>query len=189
MATVLSVGSHCCFQIFHSVAFKEKQFDFSLTSNCKHLQSKNSQKPILKKLVMAQFTAQGRVKSLFNGEGVSFGLEPKDPFHKLLRSFQPHKRRLRFSGSTTRLYSYLSSMNKHNHLTAEARLSAGDESVNRDNEVKLDDDDEFVTDELACFRGLVLDISYRSILILTNFLFTLVVCSINFLLIDSFLYD
>ncbi|KAH7522771.1 hypothetical protein FEM48_Zijuj07G0173700 [Ziziphus jujuba var. spinosa] len=42
---------------------------------------------------MAQFTAQGRVKSLFNGEGVSFGLEPKDPFHKMLRSIQPHKRR------------------------------------------------------------------------------------------------
>ncbi|KAF3441219.1 hypothetical protein FNV43_RR15132 [Rhamnella rubrinervis] len=112
---------------------------------------------------MAQFTAQGRVKLLFNGEGVSFGLEPKDPFYKFLRSVQPHKRRLRFSGSTARLYSYLSSMNKHNHLTAEARLRAGDESVNRDNEVKLDDDDEFETDDLACFRGLVLDISYRPV--------------------------
>lgn len=116
---------------------------------------------------MAQFTAQGRVKSLFNGEGVSFGLELKDPFHRLLRSVQPHKRRLRFSGSTSRLSSYSSSKNKHNHL------SAGDESVNPGNEVKFhDDDDEFETDELACFRGLVLDISYRSILIPTHFLFT-----------------
>ncbi|XP_048332688.2 uncharacterized protein LOC107435306 isoform X2 [Ziziphus jujuba] len=119
---------------------------------------------------MAQFTAQGRVKSLFNGEGVSFGLEPKDPFHKMLRSIQPHKRRFSFSRST-RLYSSYSSskLDKHRHthtdFSSDACLSAGDESVNREDAVKADDfyDDEFETDNLACFRGLVLDISYRPV--------------------------
>lgn len=112
---------------------------------------------------MAQLTAQGRVKSLFHGEGVSFGLEPKDPFHKMLRSIRPHKRRLSFSGSS-RLYSSSSSkLNKHTGLSSDARLSAGDESVNREDGVDVADfyDDEFETDDLACFRGLVLDISYR----------------------------
>uniref|UniRef100_A0A803Q3R2 HNH nuclease domain-containing protein n=1 Tax=Cannabis sativa TaxID=3483 RepID=A0A803Q3R2_CANSA len=49
---------------------------------------------------MAQFTAQGRVKLLFNGGdgGVSFGLEPNDPFHFKVRSIQPQKRKLKLSG-------------------------------------------------------------------------------------------
>ena len=122
---------------------------------------------------MAQFTAQGRVKLLlFNGDGVSFGLEPKDPFHLKVRSIQPHKRKLKLSGSTTRIYSS-SSSNKPTNFSKEGHLYVGDESVYRENEVvdhdfdgDDDDDDEFVRDDLACFRGLVLDISYRSILFL-----------------------
>ncbi|PON86875.1 HNH endonuclease [Trema orientale] len=118
---------------------------------------------------MAQFTAQGRVKLLFNGDGVPFGLEPKDPFQFKVRSIQPHKRRLKFSGSTTRIHSSSSSsLNKPTNFSAEGHLNVGDESVNSDNEVfdrdfDDDDDDEFARDELACFRGLVLDVSYRPI--------------------------
>lgn len=122
---------------------------------------------------MAQFTAQGRVKLLINGDGVSFGLEPKDPFHFKVRSVQPHKRRLKLSGSSsTRIYSSSSSLNKPPNSSAEGHLNGGDESVHHENEMAdhyfdEDDDDEYARDDLACFRGLVLDISYRSILYLT----------------------
>ncbi|KAL5547158.1 hypothetical protein UlMin_006845 [Ulmus minor] len=105
---------------------------------------------------MAQLTAQGRVKLLFNGEGVSFGLEAKDPFQHKLRSVKPNKRRLRLS-SSTRLF--LSSLHKHTHFSAQARSSVGEVDDDDDE----DDDDEFSRDDLACFRGLVLDISYRPV--------------------------
>ncbi|XP_062113507.1 uncharacterized protein LOC133824594 [Humulus lupulus] len=115
---------------------------------------------------MAQFTAQGRVKLLFNGgDGVSFGMEPSDPFHFKVRSIQPHKRRLKLSGSTTRLYSSSSSssfLNKPTDFSSDDHLNAGDEVAGR-GYAEDDDDHEFARDELSCFRGLVLDISYRPV--------------------------
>ncbi|OMO98961.1 HNH endonuclease [Corchorus olitorius] len=113
---------------------------------------------------MAQFTPQGRLKLLFHGDGV----EPKDPFHyKLVRnvfggsggldSLQVHKNRLRFLGfSTTRQYF---SLKKGRAFNVKARLDASDGGIYGEE----DYDSEFETDDLACFRGLVLDISYRPI--------------------------
>ncbi|KAJ7957544.1 HNH endonuclease [Quillaja saponaria] len=60
---------------------------------------------------MAQFTTQGRLKLLSNGDGVSFWLDQKDPYDYKLGSIRTHKRRLRYIGSTTRLHSSLSSWN------------------------------------------------------------------------------
>ncbi|XP_021898249.1 uncharacterized protein LOC110814958 isoform X2 [Carica papaya] len=119
---------------------------------------------------MAQFTtAHGRLKPLFNGEGPFFGLELKDLLHyKLvglrfgvggLRSIQPNKRRPRFSGSSTRIYSS-SSVKKSARFGADASVNSSD-----DDDDDGDDgyDSESVTDDLSCFRGLVLDISYRPV--------------------------
>lgn len=115
---------------------------------------------------MAQFTAQGRVKLLFNGEGVPFWLETKDPFHYKLRSIQPNKRKLRFSAFTGifKFSSHSSLFNKSTLYRLVAGPSVGgDGSVSGDKfDYSEDDDDEFSRDNLACFRGLVLDISYRS---------------------------
>ncbi|GAU48464.1 hypothetical protein TSUD_324140 [Trifolium subterraneum] len=128
---------------------------------------------------MAQFIAQGRLKLLFNGESVSPFLENKDPFHFKCRSLQTHKRRSSYKGSSS-FYSsarfrhasssYLRS--KLNCYNAEARPSEGvhDEyeyvfqydSVD-DSDSEDDDDHVFDGDGLACFRGLVLDISYRPV--------------------------
>ncbi|GLT52953.1 hypothetical protein SLA2020_262590 [Shorea laevis] len=115
---------------------------------------------------MAQFITQGCLKLLFSGEGVSLGLEPKDPFHSKLKSVQTHMHRLRFLGSTTRLFSSSSSSsvnNKSSNFSAEASLNVSDEEDVYDEDDGVDYDDEFESDDLADFRGLVLDISYRPI--------------------------
>jgi hypothetical protein len=122
---------------------------------------------------MAQFIAQGRLKLLFNGENVSPFLENKDPFQFKCRSVQTHKKRSSFKGSSARFHhassSYLRS--KLKCYNAEARPSEGvhdeyeyvfhydDDDSDSDSD---DDGDVFEGDGLACFRGLVLDISYRS---------------------------
>ncbi|XP_062016179.1 uncharacterized protein LOC133732608 isoform X1 [Rosa rugosa] len=125
---------------------------------------------------MARLAARANVKSLFNGEGVpssGSGLDPKDPLSCMFTfssSIKPQNRRLS-SFDSTRLYSSSnSSSNKTKRLKAEVRLFFGDEEdVKGDNKVGEhahhggDDDDEFERDELSCFRGLVLDISYRPI--------------------------
>jgi len=118
---------------------------------------------------MAQFTTQGRLKLLFNGEGVSSVLEHnKDPFlYNKCRSVQTHKRRTtRCIGSSARIYYVSSSLSNKTHLcNAEAWLTSGNGSVHDeyDDDVEDDDDDVFDRDGLSCFRGLVLDIAYRSL--------------------------
>lgn len=139
---------------------------------------------------MAQFTAQGRLKLFFNGESVSSFLENRDPFQFKCRSVQTHRRGSSYKGSSSyssaaRFHHASSSFlrRKLNCYNAEARPSEG---VHDDYEYvlkynSLDDDDEedddddvdddvFEGDGLSCFRGLVLDISYRSFLSL-NILF------------------
>ncbi|KAE8729096.1 zeatin O-glucosyltransferase-like [Hibiscus syriacus] len=114
---------------------------------------------------MAQFTTQGRLKLLFHGDGV----EPRDPFHyKLLsivfggsaglKSLQLQKGMFRFLGSTPRKH-HFSSLKKRTKFNAKASLDVSDEGIHDDD----DYDSELEIDELACFRGLVLDISYRPI--------------------------
>ncbi|XP_059463661.1 uncharacterized protein LOC132192362 isoform X2 [Corylus avellana] len=113
---------------------------------------------------MAQFITQGRLKLLFSGDGVSLGLEPKDPFHSKPRSVQTQVRRLRFLGSTTRLFSSSSSVNnKSSNFSAEASLNVSDDEGVYEEDDGFVYDDEFERDDLSDFRGLVLDISYRPI--------------------------
>ncbi|KAL4607052.1 hypothetical protein ACB092_09G147600 [Castanea dentata] len=120
---------------------------------------------------MAQFITHGRLKLLFsNGEGVSFGLEPKDPFHyNKLRSVQTHLHRLRFLGFTTTRFFFSSSSSSYvnnkssNTFNLEASLSIRDSEGVYDDDDDDDDNDELESDDLSCFRGLVLDISYRPV--------------------------
>ncbi|KAL5154517.1 hypothetical protein HKD37_19G053859 [Glycine soja] len=126
---------------------------------------------------MAQFTTQGRLKLLLNGEGVSSVLEHKDPFLYKCRSVQTHKRRTRYAGSSARIYyaSTSSLSSKSHRCNAEARHTSGNGSVHDEYDDIDDDDDEdedddeeeeedvFDRDGLSCFRGLVLDIAYRPV--------------------------
>ncbi|KAG4915648.1 hypothetical protein JHK87_053205 [Glycine soja] len=123
---------------------------------------------------MAQFTTQGRLKLLLNGEGVSSVLEHKDPFLYKCRSVQTHKRRTRYAGSSARIYyaSTSSLSSKSHRCNAEARHTSGNGSVHDeyddiDDDEDEDDDEEeedvFDRDGLSCFRGLVLDIAYRPV--------------------------
>lgn len=113
---------------------------------------------------MAQFTVQGRLKLFLNGEGFSFPLEQKDPFHYKFRSVKSQKRKVRRIGFCS---SYSSS--KANPCNAEELFTFGNGSV-YDEDYSDQDDYEFQNDSLACFRGLVLDISYRSLQYLFSYL-------------------
>ncbi|KAL9436456.1 hypothetical protein AB3S75_022500 [Citrus x aurantiifolia] len=110
---------------------------------------------------MAQITSQGGLNLLFNGDGSSFGVEPRDPFqYKLgsgLRSIEVHKRKLIRPRSGV-----WSSMNKKksSKFSVDASLNVSGKGISGESE-EYDSDEEF--DELACFRGLVLDISYRPV--------------------------
>ncbi|OIW19607.1 hypothetical protein TanjilG_18417 [Lupinus angustifolius] len=110
---------------------------------------------------MAQFTAQGRLKLLFNGEIVSCRLDYKDPFQYKCRYVENYKRRVRFSGYSSGIYYALSMSRKSNRCNVGARSSSGFEGVL--DEYDDEDDDMFEEDGLSCFRGLVLDISYRPV--------------------------
>ncbi|XP_027938430.1 uncharacterized protein LOC114192804 [Vigna unguiculata] len=120
---------------------------------------------------MAQFTTQGRLKLLFNGEGVSSILEQKDPFLYKCRSVQTSKRRPRCMGSSARIYyaSKSSLCNRSNRCNARTSSTAGNGSVHDEDEDDDEDDDfdedddVFDGDGLSCFRGLVLDIAYRPV--------------------------
>ncbi|OAY41958.1 hypothetical protein MANES_09G142700v8 [Manihot esculenta] len=106
---------------------------------------------------MAQFTAQGRMKLLFNCDGVQLKLL-RNGFAGGLNSFQLQKKTLEYIGSCTRLYYSLSK--KSRHFNARASLKAREDG---DSDESEDFDSEFETDDLASFRGLVLDISYRPV--------------------------
>ncbi|XP_052174261.1 uncharacterized protein LOC127789341 isoform X2 [Diospyros lotus] len=115
---------------------------------------------------MAQITVQGRIKPLVNGEGMVW--DPKDPgyhqhhhLHNLVRGIAPsppgfRKRKLRIQGTnSTKLFASSSSGRKSQHSNVEASLTVGSDGIH-DNEFEGGD-------ELSCFRGLVLDISYRPV--------------------------
>ncbi|MED6167788.1 hypothetical protein PIB30_006068 [Stylosanthes scabra] len=126
---------------------------------------------------MAQFTTHGRLKLLFNGESVSPRLGHKDPFHYKCRSIQAHRRRLRYIGSSARIYRDSSSLRgRTSRCNAKAPHINGNEGVHEEYDDDDDDeheheysyedgdvDDVFEDDGLSCFRGLVLDISYRPV--------------------------
>ncbi|GAB4851446.1 hypothetical protein Ancab_030848 [Ancistrocladus abbreviatus] len=119
---------------------------------------------------MAQFTANGaRLKLLFNGDGV---LEPRNPVHYKRSSinggwlrlvdtcpFHPSMSRSRRSFGHSRLRIFASSGNRSGQsMSGEPRHSASTGELGED-----DDFENFENDELSCFRGLVLDISYRPV--------------------------
>ncbi|KAG2686308.1 hypothetical protein I3760_09G001000 [Carya illinoinensis] len=115
---------------------------------------------------MAQFITQGRLKLLFSGDGISLRFESRDPFHCKLRSVPAHMHRVGFLSSTSRFFSSSSSSsssvnNKLGHFNADARL--GDDEAVHDDDGNIHHDDDFERDDLAGFRGLVLDISYRPV--------------------------
>ncbi|XP_030453052.2 uncharacterized protein LOC115674707 isoform X2 [Syzygium oleosum] len=100
---------------------------------------------------MAQFTAQGTMKLLFNGEGRSFRQGSKDPCRFRLGSVHVRKRRLGFFDSSA----------EHGPWRRNARAHA--RSANKHSEEGVHGEDDEYDDELACFRGLVLDLSYRPV--------------------------
>lgn len=114
---------------------------------------------------MAQFIrAQGQPKPLFNGDGMLIGFEPRDPSAPM----QIHKRKIRFNGSSTstRLFAYSSSSSSSSVSSSGnfkfKHVINGDESFGVGYDEFLEDS-EYGSDDLSCFRGLVLDISYRSV--------------------------
>ncbi|KAF8007373.1 hypothetical protein BT93_K1394 [Corymbia citriodora subsp. variegata] len=115
---------------------------------------------------MAQFAAQGRVKLLFfNGEGVpsssAAALEPKDLFFCNNRAPARLRRRgVGFLRSPSARLSSRSAAGASRHLGAEFALSS---VVGADRFDDYDYDSDAETDDLACFRGLVLDIAYRPV--------------------------
>ncbi|OIW12282.1 hypothetical protein TanjilG_06071 [Lupinus angustifolius] len=125
---------------------------------------------------MAQFTTQGRLKFLFNGEFLFSLLDHKDPFfqHKCSTSIQNHthhrKRLIKHIGYSAMIhyssYSYFST--KTNRCNAQTHPNVGNDGVRYDDDDDfdvdvVDDVDEFENDDLSGFRGLVLDISYRPV--------------------------
>lgn len=109
---------------------------------------------------MAKFSAHGGLRILFNGERTSFGCEPKDPFGFRLGGGFGKKRSLLESPRINRKVR-LSGLGR---VCSHGKKSGGSKSEERlrkdaDNGVE----DEFERDELSCYRGLVLDISYRPV--------------------------
>ncbi|XP_042481056.1 uncharacterized protein LOC122061705 isoform X1 [Macadamia integrifolia] len=95
---------------------------------------------------MAHFIIREGLKLLFHGDRLSFGFEAKDTFHYKLGSCVNNN--VRLCGST-RVFS------------SRDRKSI---TVNvEEHDVVYYEDGEYERDELDCFRGLVLDISYRPI--------------------------
>ncbi|PIA59904.1 hypothetical protein AQUCO_00400641v1 [Aquilegia coerulea] len=122
-------------------------------------------------IIMAHFTAQGGrgLNLLINGERLCFAYEFKDPFLSKASyngglsgsSSRNRKNKLRFNGCGK-----ISSLGKKsNSFKADEDLRVDDDDDMGSYEFDYDDNEygEFQKDELSCFRGLVLDISYRPI--------------------------
>ncbi|KAE9612517.1 putative HNH nuclease [Lupinus albus] len=115
---------------------------------------------------MAQF--------LFNGECLFSLLDHKDPFFQQkkcnpsIQNLTHHRKRLRKHIGYSATIHYSSSSyftTKTNRCNAKMHPSVGNESAHYDDDDDDDDfdDDEFENDDLSCFQGLVLDISYRPV--------------------------
>ncbi|KAK1297074.1 hypothetical protein QJS10_CPB15g02110 [Acorus calamus] len=110
---------------------------------------------------MAKFTTHASLKLPINGEKISSWGDPKDPLHfrygglRFVENLvQKHRRCVRFDG-----YGRVCSLGKKSSsFKAEECLGNG-ASIDDDDY----DEDGYERDELSCFRGLVLDISYRPV--------------------------
>ncbi|KAL3824629.1 hypothetical protein ACJIZ3_020658 [Penstemon smallii] len=124
---------------------------------------------------MVQFTAgSGRLKSsFFSGDGLLFvGFESKDPFQhrgKLAKAF-PRGGGGGGGGGGLRFTQLHSIRKRKLNFTVDATASSSSSSSSMSNsdgildEILRESESEFDIDELASFRGLVLDISYRQII-------------------------
>lgn len=115
-------------------------------------------------LAMAQLIkAQSQVKPLFNGDGMLIGFEPRDQSIIPLRS-----RKIKFHGSSsTRLFASSSSVSSSESYKFKQPVNS-DKSCYDIGYDLFYDDPEYVRDDLSCFRGLVLDISYRYFVIFSS---------------------
>lgn len=118
---------------------------------------------------MARFTAQGALKLPLSSETRdpisqrSGSLRFLDPI--LPQVSQSGKRRMGREWGSCCVWSVGSK-----RASGSSRQRDEDVSLEEDSaEVIGDDDDDFGRDELSCFRGLVLDISYRSAFFLTAY--------------------
>lgn len=114
---------------------------------------------------MAQLIkAQSQVKPLFNGDGMLIGFEPRDQSIISLRS---HKRKIKFNGSgSSRVFASSSSSVSSSESYKFKQPVNSDKSCYDIGYDLFYDDPEYLRDDLSCFRGLVLDISYRYFVIL-----------------------
>lgn len=109
---------------------------------------------------MAQLIkAQSQVKPLFNGDGMLIGFEPRDQSISSLRS---HKRNMKLSRrSSSRVFASSSSSMSSSESYKFKQAVNSDKSCYDLGYELFYDDPEYLRDDLSCFRGLVLDISYR----------------------------
>ncbi|KAK6124802.1 hypothetical protein DH2020_041453 [Rehmannia glutinosa] len=115
---------------------------------------------------MAQFTAGGRLKSLFSCDGLSVVLEPVNHHQCKVNAFGSRftypptvskgdgKRNICFFGAV-----HASPSPSSSSSSSSRNNSSGSATFDE----ILEDDPDFDIDELAGFRGLVLDISYRPV--------------------------
>lgn len=123
---------------------------------------------------MAKFTAQGNLRLLFKGDSASFRWELRDSVRfgvgggkGLLESPIGILRWSRGVKSLGPGWVWSLGNQKSSSFKAEKCLDGDDDEEEEDEE----EGGEFVRDELSYFRGLVLDISYRSV---TNFCYSFV---------------
>ncbi|KAM7530223.1 hypothetical protein LguiB_033633 [Lonicera macranthoides] len=110
---------------------------------------------------MAQFTVQGRLKLLFfNGDGLSVDAPPSiNPLH-----LHKRKRKISLIGSiNNRVFASSSSSSSSKSSSNKSKHFGANKSPNVGNYDDILNEQAYESDELSCFRGLVLDISYRPI--------------------------
>ncbi|XP_020577196.1 uncharacterized protein LOC110022541 isoform X3 [Phalaenopsis equestris] len=117
---------------------------------------------------MARFTANGGLRLLLHGERSGFGGEPKEPirFRVCGERWLNNPVRVRSRGRSgwhqgnARVRVFPAGRKGGNTKVGEG---FDDTDVEEEEEDDEEEDDEFGVDELAFFRGLVLDISYRPV--------------------------
>ncbi|KAJ0974113.1 hypothetical protein J5N97_016078 [Dioscorea zingiberensis] len=111
---------------------------------------------------MARLAAHGGFRMSTNGDMASFGCESRDPLMlrvsgwRRLQEKTAKGARFRLPGDV-KVYSV---GKKSRNLRAEDLL---DDDDDEEEDVVLEEEEEYERDELSCFRGLVLDISYRPV--------------------------
>lgn len=120
---------------------------------------------------MAQFSTRLKLLSSISNDGFTFGVDSRDQFRQSLymagggSPLVPMRRsRLKIDEFRTRVFSSNSFSSKRKKIrdfdNSEKNLGSDEDG----DEWNFDgDDDDLESDDLSCFRGLVLDISYRSL--------------------------